>query len=124
MALAKVIAEGDAPHALGEIGRAVARIDEIPDNGFERTRTLAGAHQPDLCARPVEDLCSYGMSFGRIAVEQAGRRIATNGRRELPSEIHGIAEAEIQALAAQRRMDVCGVTRQQYAVHAIVGCLI
>ena len=41
MAAAEIVTNRDAPHALGEVGRAVARVDEITDYGFERARTPA-----------------------------------------------------------------------------------
>ena len=36
VAAAKIITNRNAPHALGEIGRAVARVDEIAQDCFER----------------------------------------------------------------------------------------
>ena len=36
MVAAKIVAKRNALHALGEIGRSVARVDEIAQDGFER----------------------------------------------------------------------------------------
>src|SRR6202030_2113117 len=62
---ARIIAERNTPHALGEVCRAVARVDEITDDGFERARTPAWPHERDLSARPVKNLRSHRMPFAR-----------------------------------------------------------
>lgn len=41
MVVAKIVSERSAPHAFGEIGCAVVRVDEIAYDGFERARTSA-----------------------------------------------------------------------------------
>src|SRR5580700_6073725 len=109
MATAKIVAERNTPHALGEICRAVARVDEITDDGFERARTAGRPHQRDLGARPVKNLRSHRMPFTRIAVEQAGGCVATDGSSQLPTKVHRVAKPEVEPLAAQGGMDVRGI---------------
>ena len=101
MAAAKIIKERNAPHAIGEVGRAVARVDEIPNDGFERALTPGRPHERDLGARPVKNLRSQRLAFTEIAVDETGRRVATDGRSQLPTQVHRIAKAEVQALPAQ-----------------------
>jgi hypothetical protein len=36
MAAAEIIAQRDAPYLFGEVGRAIARPDQIADDGFKR----------------------------------------------------------------------------------------
>src|SRR5580704_17679602 len=108
MAAAKIVAERNTPHAFGEVCRAIARPDEITDDGFERTRAPGRPHECDLGARPIDNLCSHRMAFARIAVEQIGRRVATDRRSKLPAEVHRVTKPEVEPLAAQGRVDVRG----------------
>src|SRR5580704_11738040 len=115
MAAAKIVAERNTPHALGEVCRAIACLDEITDDGFERARAPGRPHECDLGARPIENLRSHRMAFAQIAVEQIGRPVATDRGSKLPAEIHRVTEPEIEPLASQGRVDVRGVAREQYA---------
>ncbi len=119
MAATEIMAQRHAPHPLGEIGRAVARGDEIADDGFQRPRAPGRPHQRHLGARPVEDLRAQRMPLALIAVEQPRRGVAADHGRELPAEVHRVAEPEIEPLAAQRGMDVRSVARQQHPPPAI-----
>ena len=119
MAAAKIVAQGNTPYALGEVGRAIARVDEITDDGFERARTPGRPHERDLGARPVENLRSHRMPFAQIAVEQTGRRVAADRGSQLPAQVHRVAEPEIEPLAAQGRMDVRGVAGEQHTPLAV-----
>src|SRR5471032_3639399 len=109
MGIAQIVAQRYAPDAFREIGRAIARVDEVTEDGFERARTPAGPHDGDLRARPVEYPRADRMAFGRVGIEQAVRRVVTDGRRQLPAQVYGVAQPEVQALAAERRVDVRSV---------------
>ena len=117
MTAAEVVTQGHAPHPFGEIGGAVARADQITNDGLERTRTRP--HQCDLRACPLEDARADRVPLGGVAVEQIIRGFAAKGRSQFPAEIHRITQSEVQALPAQRRMDVRGIARQQYAAVAV-----
>ena len=54
------------------------------------------------------------MPFGGIRFQQSVRRLATDDRRELPAEIHGVAKPEVQTLATQRRMDVACIAGKEH----------
>src|SRR5471032_301312 len=85
MGIAQIVAQRYAPDAFREIGRAVTRVDEVTEDGFERARTAAWPHDGHLRARPVEYPRAGRMPLGLIGVEQPVRRVATDGRRQLPS---------------------------------------
>jgi hypothetical protein len=59
------------------------------------------------------------LALGLVAVEQACRRPALDGGGQLPAQVHGVADPQVQALAAQRRVDVGGVAGQQHAALAV-----
>ena len=83
-------------------------------------RVLGVGRMIATCARDQSRICrADGMPFVRIGIEQILRRVAADRRGQLPAQIHGIAEAEIEALAAQRRMSVRGVAREQHAPVAV-----
>src|SRR5471030_3348894 len=119
MGIAQIVAQRYAPDAFREIGRAVARVDEVTEDGLERARTAAWPHDGHLRARPVEYPRAERMPLGRVAVGESVRRVATDGRGELPSQIHRVAQPEVQALAAQWRVDVRGVAGEQHTALAI-----
>src|SRR5882757_4496494 len=100
MVSAEIVAERDAQHAPGEIGCAVAHLDQVADDGLDRAGAPARSHEPDLSTGPIEDLRAYRMALARIAVEQARGCIATNRGGELPTEVHRVTEPEVEALAA------------------------
>jgi hypothetical protein len=59
------------------------------------------------------------MAFGRVGVQQTLGRPAAYGRGELPAQIDRVAQAEVKALPAERRVDVRRVARRQYAAKAV-----
>ena len=72
-------------------------------------------HDRHLGARPVEHRCADRMPLAGVGVEQAVGRVPVHGGRELPAEVHGVAEAEVESLAAERGVDVRGVAGEQHA---------
>ena len=59
------------------------------------------------------------MPLGRVGIQQAGRRPAANRRGQLPAQVHRVADAQVQALAAERRVHVRRVAGQQHAPQPI-----
>ena len=99
---AEVVAKGHTPDTFGEVGRAVARIDQVAEDAFERARMPVRSHQRDLGPRPIENARPDRMPLGGVAVEYAIGGIASDGRRKLPPEVHCVSKSEVQALSAQR----------------------
>ena len=60
----------------------------------------------------MQDLGSDRMPFGVVAVQEAARRPVLDGRGQFPAEVERVLYAEVEALAAQRRVDVRGVARR------------
>ncbi|GDY51614.1 hypothetical protein SVIO_022370 [Streptomyces violaceusniger] len=54
------------------------------------------------------------MAFALVGVEQSGRSVSPHGRGELPAEVDRVAEAEVQPLAAERRVHMRGIAREQH----------
>lgn len=123
MLAAEVIAQACSPYAFGKVGRAIAGVEDVAEDGFERAGAWGRPHDADLRARPVEHLRADRMTFGRVGVEQVGWRVAPDGRRELPREVHRVAQSQIQPLAAHGRMNVRCVACEQHASLAIGGGL-
>src|SRR4051812_38932201 len=102
MAIAEVVAEGHTPETFSEVGRAVARIEQVAEDGFERAGMSVRSHQGDLGPRPIEDARADRMPLRGVAVEQAIGGITSDGRSKLPPEVHCVSKSEVQALSAQR----------------------
>jgi hypothetical protein len=59
------------------------------------------------------------MTLGVIGIEQAFRRRSLHHLGQLPSQVHCILHAGLEALSAIRRMYVCGIAGQQHPSLAI-----
>ncbi len=53
-------------------------------------------------------------AFGLVAVEQGRPAPALEHRRDLPAEVDGVADAGVQPVAAEGRVEVRGVARQEH----------
>ncbi|GAB3743654.1 hypothetical protein GCM10027598_77050 [Amycolatopsis oliviviridis] len=54
-----------------------------------------------------------------VGVEQPGGGLAVHGRGEFPAEVHGVTEAEVEALGAERRVHVGGVAGEEHPALAV-----
>ena len=76
-----------------------------PPAGDDREHTIGGRDQP-----PRE-----GDPFRLVGIEQALRGISLQHRRELPRQVHGVADARVHPLTADRAVDVSGISQQERA---------
>jgi hypothetical protein len=60
------------------------------------------------------------VALGAVGIEEAVRRHALDHLRQLPSKVHRILHAGLEALPAIRGMDMRGVARDQHASRAVV----
>lgn len=97
MVASQIIAQRHARDAISKIGRGIRGGGQV-----------AAASAPP--ARAIEDMLGDRPPLALIAVEKPGGGIAGDRRGELPTEVHRIVRSEVEALAAQRRVDVRGVT--------------
>ena len=58
-----------------------------------------------------------------VAVQQTVAGDAVDGGRQFPAEVHRVLDAGVHALAAERRVHVRGVARQENAAHAVAAGL-
>ena len=64
--------------------------------------------------RPLDGAGGDRVALGVVAVEEARRGGPVDGPRELPAQVHGVLDAEVEALAAGGIVDVGRVAGQQY----------
>jgi hypothetical protein len=57
--------------------------------------------------------------FGVVAVQQPLGSPAADLGSQFPAEVEGVLDAEVEALSAYRRVDVCRVASQQHATAAV-----
>ena len=53
------------------------------------------------------------MALGVVGVQEAIRSVSLDHLGQLPSQVHGVLHADVEALPADRGMDVRGVAGQQ-----------
>ncbi len=112
-------AAANTPDPLGQIRGPIAGAGQVGHDRCQCARTGPGSHQRNLRARPVQHLGTHRMALSLIAVQQRLIGLAPRHGGQLPTEVHRIADAEVQSLAAQRRMHVRGITCQQHTSAAI-----
>src|SRR6187549_3731184 len=59
------------------------------------------------------------MTFRVVGVEQSFRRPAADLCGQLPAEVERVLDAQVEALAASRWMDVCRIAGQQHPPDSI-----
>ena len=58
------------------------------------------------------------VAFLCVGVEQARVTVAGEHKRDLPTEVHGVAKARVESLAQERWCLVCGIAGKKHAVLA------
>ena len=67
----------------------------------------------------ADDIGGNRGSFGMVGVEQPGRGPAAHGGRQLPAEVGRVLQAQVQALAPGRIVDVRRVAGQEDPAGAV-----
>ncbi len=115
----EVVALPGAGDPLDEVRRAVGRGREVGDHPAQGTGVRVGAHHRDLGAGPVEHPGADRMPFGGVGVEESDGCPAADDQGELPAQVHRVTDTEVEALAAERRVDVGRVAREQHTARPI-----
>ena len=96
----------------------------VSPNGLD---PLVRAEQRDLRDRVAQHAGSDRVALGVVGVQEAVRRCLLDHLGELPSQVHRILHADVEALAAHRVVHVRGVAGQQHPPVAIglrlPGCI-
>jgi hypothetical protein len=93
-----VQAGGAAVDVRGAGGGAHQVVDQPAQAGGVGARV----HGRHLSAGPVQDGGADGVALDGVGVEEAIGRGAVQGSGELSAEVHGVADTEVEFLAAQR----------------------
>jgi hypothetical protein len=97
-------------------GEARLGGDRLAQQRTQRTDIGGEAcDQRALGQRVLRQLRAHRVSFRVVAVEQRGVRPALCDRGQLPPEVHGVLNADVEADAAGREVAVRGVSGQQHA---------
>ena len=79
----------------------------------------SGAAKRDLRHRVAQHAGSDRVALGVVGIQQAFRRRPLDHLGQLPSQIHRILHADVEALSTHRGMHVRGVAGQQHASVAV-----
>ena len=100
--------------------RAEDAVEAVPQRDALPARV---GQQAALREGVVDHVEADRVPFVVVAVEQAGRRPALDVGRQFPGQVGGVLQAEVEALAAGRVVDVRGVAGQQHPAGPVAGRL-
>src|ERR1044072_8762147 len=109
MIITKIIVGMNTPYPSCNIGGAIACVYQVTDNCIQCAGMRVGLHDGYLGPRPVQHLCTNGIPFSIIGVQQSFRRFMLDDGCELPAEVHGVAQSKVKSLASQGRMNMSSV---------------
>ena len=85
---------------------SLVQAHDVGDDFAERGSLVVRPHQGDLRTGVRQHPRRDRVTLGRVGVEQLGRCPSVDDGRELPAQVHRVEDAEIQSLAAERRVNV------------------
>ena len=119
------VADGQAGQAQGELParRRVRAEDPLNRSRSAMPSRLGLAISPHCASESSITSRPDRVPFVVVAVEQAGRRPAADLGGQLPGQVGGVLQAEVEALSAGRVVDVRRVPGQQHAPGPVAGRL-
>ena len=97
--------------------------EQFGDGVAQGLGAVVRAAKRDLRHRVAQHAGSDRVALGVIRIEEAFRRCPLDHLSELPSQVHRILHADVEALSTHRGMHVRGVAGQQDAPVAVSGGL-
>ena len=85
----------------------------------KRLRAFVWAAKRDLRHRVAQHASGDRVALGMVGIQEAFRRSPLDHLGQLPSQIHRVLHAGVEALSTHRVMHVCGVAGQQHASVAV-----
>ena len=113
VALAEVVADADRDDLLDQVAVHLFEVHQLREQSPHCLGAGLGGHQFDLRAGVVQYVGGHRVPFGVVAVQQVLRRPAVDLGGQFPAEVERVLDAEVEPLAAGRRVDVRGVAGQQ-----------
>ena len=98
-------------------GRGSCRVAPVPHKvalRLGRIEPFARCQQGGPFAVEVDQFLGDGLTFRRIAVQEAGCAALLQHRRQLPSEIEAVLHRHVHALARFRAVGVAGVAGDEH----------
>jgi hypothetical protein len=103
-----------------EVAVGLRQADQVGDDAAQGGDVLVRDHQRALGSSVLQDPGANRVPFGVIAVQEPVWRPAVNLAGELPAEVEGVLDAQVEALAAGGQVDVSGVAGQQHPADPIM----
>ena len=120
---ADVVADLQPTDHAGQVTADLAVADQLGHHVAQRLYLVAAEEQQALRLGVHQQAFTDRMPLGVVAVQQFRWRPAVHGGGQLPTEIDGVLDARVHALAAGRQMDVRGIAGQQDPAAAVLGRL-
>ena len=110
---AEVVVDAEGGDALDQEAVDLFEIHQLGDQAAEGLGAGFEGGEFAHGAGGIEDAGRDRAAFGFVSVEEIGWGPAVYGRGQLPAQVEGVLDAEVEALAAVGRVDVRGVAGQE-----------
>ena len=113
MPIAEVVVNVQTRHHRGEPLARPVHTQQFGQGVPQGVDAVIAAQERGLRHRVVQDPRSDRVALCMVGLQEGFRRCALNHLGQLPSQIHCILHADIEALSADREMHMCGISGQQ-----------
>jgi hypothetical protein len=100
-------------HLRGQSSARLVHAEELGNRVAQGLGAFVRAAKRDTRHRVAQHARSNRVAFGMVGIQEALRRRPLDHQGQLPSQIHRILHAVVEALSTVRGMYVCGVVGQQ-----------
>jgi hypothetical protein len=115
----EVVADVEAGEHAGDVLARFVHAQQSGKSVAKRVEAGIASGQWDLGHRGLQHAGGDRMTFGLVGVQEAVGRGSPDHLGELPAQVHRILHSEVEALPADRVVDVRGVAGQEHASLAV-----
>ena len=111
---AEVVANVQTRHHRGPSLARLVHLHQLGNGLAQRGRPFVAAAERRLRHGGLEHARPDRMPLGVVGIEQALRRCAVDHLGQLPSQVHGVLDTDVESLSAYRGMHVRRVAGQEH----------
>jgi len=115
----EVVPDVQAGHHPGEASTRFVHAEELGHDVAQGLGAIVGTHERDLRHRGAQHTGGDRVSLGMVGIQQAVRSCEVDDLRQLPAEIHGVLDTDVEALPTHRGVNVRRVAGQQDPPRAV-----
>ena len=119
VSLTEVVVNVQAGHHRGEPLARLVHAQQLGHGVAQGVDAVVGAGERGLRHGVAQHAGGDRVPLGMVGIEQAFRRCPVDHLGQLPSQVHRVLHADVEALPADRVVHVCGVASQQHTSLAV-----